>query len=70
MAPHDDKRRLRRLKRDIKRAGNRKRRQHLKRTLADGPEAASGAEFDFGRDSSRFLNGSDRDATRRPCGGS
>ena len=65
MTPHDDKRRLRKLKRDIKQAGNRKRRQHLKRTLADDPEGAADAEFDLGRDSSRFLNGSDRDATRR-----
>ena len=62
---HDDKRRHRQLKRDIKHAGNRKRRQHLKRTLRDDPEAAAGAEFDFGRDSSAGLNGNDRDATRR-----
>jgi hypothetical protein len=65
MPPHDDKRRLRKLKRDIKRTGNRKRRQHLKRTLADNPEAAADASFDFGRASSEFLNGNDRDATRR-----
>jgi hypothetical protein len=65
MPPHDDKRRLRKLKRDIKKAGNRKRRQHLKRTLADNPEGASDAAFEFGRDSSQFLNGNDRDATRR-----
>jgi hypothetical protein len=65
MPPHDDKRRLRKLKRDIKRAGNRKRRQHLKQTLADNPEAASESTFEFGRDSSRFLNGNDHDATRR-----
>ncbi len=65
MPPHDDKRRLRKLKREIKRAGNRKRRQHLKRSLSDDPETAADAEFDFGRDSSRFLNGSDHDATRR-----
>jgi hypothetical protein len=65
MSPHDDKRRLRKLKRDIKRAGNRKRRQHLKRSLTADPESAAEAEFNFGHDSSRFLNGSDRDATRR-----
>ena len=65
MSPHDDKRRLRKLKRDIKRAGNRKRRQHLKRSLSTDPETAAAAEFEFGRDSSRFLNGGDRDATRR-----
>ena len=65
MPPHDDKRRLRKLKRDIKRAGNRKRRQHLKRTLSDSPESAADVAFEFGRDSSQFLNGNDRDATRR-----
>jgi hypothetical protein len=62
---NDDKRRLRKLKRDIKRAGNRKRRQHLKRDLAENPEAAADAAFEFGRDSSEFLNGNDRDSTRR-----
>lgn len=65
MPPQDDKRRLRKLKRDIKKAGNRKRRQHLKRTLADDPEGAADAAFEFGRDSSQFLNGNDRDSTRR-----
>jgi hypothetical protein len=63
--PNDDKRMLRKLKRDIKRAGNRKRRQHLKRALTDNPEEAAHAEFDFGRDSSAGFNGNDRDATRR-----
>ena len=53
------------LKRALKRAGNKRRRQHLKRELADNPEEAPFSEFDFGRDSSRFLNGSDRDAARR-----
>jgi hypothetical protein len=65
MPPHDDKRRQRDLKREIKRAGNRKRRQHLKRQLADDPDDAPAADFDFGRDSSAGLNGADRDATRR-----
>jgi hypothetical protein len=60
-----DKRRYRQLKRDIKKAGNRKRRQHLKRQLAESPEDAARVEFEFGRDSSAGLNGMDRDATRR-----
>jgi hypothetical protein len=60
-----DKRQYRQLKRDIKKAGNRKRRQHLKRQLVENPEEAAHAEFDFGRDSSAGLNGIDRDATRR-----
>jgi hypothetical protein len=61
----EDKRRYRKLKRDIKRAGNKRRRQHLKRTLAEKPEEAPYTEFDFGRDSSAGLNGMDQDATRR-----
>jgi hypothetical protein len=60
-----DKRRYRELKREIKRAGNRKRRQHLKRELAENPEEAANTEFDFGRASSAGFNGYDRDATRR-----
>jgi hypothetical protein len=60
-----DKRQYRKLKRDIKRAGNKRRRQHLKRDLADNPEEAPHSEFEFGRDSSTWLNGLDDDATRR-----
>jgi hypothetical protein len=60
-----DKRRYRKLKRDIKRAGNKRRRQHLKRELVEKPDEAAFSEFDFGRDSSAGLNGMDRDATRR-----
>jgi hypothetical protein len=60
-----DKRQLRKLKRDIKKAGTKRRRQALKRNLADSPEEAHEAEFDFGRTTSTGLNGLDRDATRR-----
>jgi hypothetical protein len=60
-----DKRTYRKLKRDVKRAGNKRRRQHLKRELADNPEEAPYSEFDFGSDSSAGLNGLDNDATRR-----
>jgi hypothetical protein len=59
-----DKRQFRKMKRDIKRAGNRKRRLHLKRALKENPEEAHEAEFTFGRDSSEGLNGMDQDATR------
>jgi hypothetical protein len=62
---NDDKRQTRQLKRDIKKAGNRKRRQQLKRDLARNPEDAANTEVDFGSDSSAPLNGIDRDATRR-----
>jgi len=60
-----EKRRLRQLKRDIKKAGNRKRRQFLKRNLRDDPEGAAEADFDYGRASSTGLNGLDKDSTRR-----
>ncbi len=60
-----DKRRLRRLKRDIKKAGNKSRRQHLKRELAENPEDAPHTEYDFGGKSSAALNALDQDATRR-----
>jgi hypothetical protein len=60
-----EKRRHRELKRDVKKAGNRKRRQYLKRQLQENPEEAAHPEFEFGRDSSEGLNGNDHDATRR-----
>ena len=60
-----DKRKYRQLKRDLKQAGNRKRRRHLQRELKDHPEDAAQTEFDFGRRSTASLNGNDRDATRR-----
>jgi len=60
-----DKRRYRKLKRDVKRAGNKSRRQYLKRNLATDPDGAPYADFDFGRDSSAGMNGMDQDSTRR-----
>jgi hypothetical protein len=63
-----DKRRQRELKRDIKQAGNRKRRRTLARDLQVNPEEAAHAAFDYGRRSSEPLNGGDRDATRRQPG--
>lgn len=65
MMNNQDKRRHRELKREIKRAGNKKRRQHLKRQLEVNPEEVVSDEFDFGRNSSKELNGVDQDATRR-----
>jgi hypothetical protein len=59
-----DKRTFRKLKRDVKRAGNKRRRRYLKRDLADNPGEAAHAEFEFGDDSSATLNGLDHDATR------
>ena len=60
-----DKRLLRKLKRAIKQAGNRKRRRALDRNLRDDPAGAADADFTFGQDSSTGLNGIDKDATRR-----
>jgi hypothetical protein len=56
---------LRELNRQ-KKAGNKKRRQHLKRELTDDPEGgAARSDFEFGRDISAAFNGLDQDATRR-----
>jgi hypothetical protein len=46
----DDKRFLRRLKRQIKQAGNRKLRRHLKNIEADADD------FDYGRDRTDVMN--------------
>jgi hypothetical protein len=59
-----EKRQLREEKRAIKQAGNKRRRQQLKRDLAERPEEAHRSEEDFGRYRSDRLNGLDRDATR------
>jgi len=47
---NDEKRFLRELKRDIKKAGNRKRRRFLKDV------SASPEDFDFGRDRTDVMN--------------
>jgi hypothetical protein len=60
-----DKRQLRKLKRDIKKAGSKSRRRQLKRDLIENPEEAPYSEPDFGRKTSTGLNGLDNDATRR-----
>jgi hypothetical protein len=60
-----DKRQMHELKRAIKRAGNKRRRQQLKRDLADNPDEAHHSEVELTRDSSVWLNGLDRDSTRR-----
>ena len=65
-----DKRQLREEKRTVKRAGNKHRRRRLKRELAEDPEGAAYSIPDVGRHRSADLNGQDRDATRRPGGGS
>lgn len=59
-----DRREIRQLKRDIKRAGGKRRRRQLKQAIVERPEEAHEAAFDFGRLRSATLNGIDRDATR------
>lgn len=61
-----DKRILRKLKRDIKKAGNKRRRQELKRDLSDNPAEAHHSEGEVDRYRSADMNGLDNDATRRP----
>jgi hypothetical protein len=60
-----EKRQLRKLKRDIKQAGNKKRRQKLKRDLRDNPHEAHWSEPTVGKLASETLNGLDQDATRK-----
>ena len=60
-----EKRQLRKLKRAIKKAGGKKRRQQLKRDLVNNPDDAPWSEATFGNASSQTLNGLDQDATRR-----
>ena len=63
--PDPDKRRMRDLKRAIKKRGNKRRRQELKRNLTDNPEEAARAEEDLGKHRSDRLNRLDDDSTRR-----
>lgn len=60
-----EKRELRLLKRDIKRAGNKHRRRQLKRDLVENPEEAAHSSDNVGRNSSTWLNGLYKDAKRR-----
>lgn len=60
-----DKRQLRKLKREIKKAGNKRRRQHLKRDLTENPDEAHHSEYDFRGLSSTTYNGMDQDSTRK-----
>ena len=61
---YQEKRLYRNLKRSVKRTGNKRRRQHLKRELSERPQEAPFSEFDFGHSSSKGMNGLDEDATR------
>lgn len=63
--PDPDKRRMRDLKRAIKKRGNKRRRQDLKRNLTDNPEEADSAEENLGKHRSDRLNRLDNDSTRQ-----
>ena len=56
----DDKRELRRLKREIKRRGNHHARREAKRVIQENPEDAAAFSINYGRYSSATLNGIDR----------
>ncbi len=60
----DDKRFYRELKRKIKRVGNKRRRKAEKRSLEENPTDAHWTEYEFGQNSSKWLNGMDEDKTR------
>ena len=60
MKHHDDKRQLRKHKKEIKRLGNKRVRRQLKKDLDAAPNEAHWSEVDFGRQSSEPLNGLDR----------
>lgn len=59
------KRQQRKLKREIKQAGNKKRRHKLKRDLRDNPHEAHWTEPSVGKASTEALNGLDQDSTRK-----
>ena len=59
-----DKRRHRKLKRDLKCAGSKSQRRQLKRDLEANPAEAHESEVDLGRRSTESMNGIDNDATR------
>jgi hypothetical protein len=63
-----DKRRIRKLKRTIKKSGQKALRRRLDRELRENPEGAHQSGADFGRDSSTGFNGLDEDRTRRRPG--
>lgn len=60
-----DKRYYRKLKRVVKKTGNKHRRRQLRRDLVQNPEEAHWSEEDLGHLRSQAMNGIDQDATRR-----
>jgi len=60
-----EKRALRKEKRSIKKAGVRSVRRALQRDLERNPEEAGFSDVDYGRRTSKGLNGLDEDKTRQ-----
>lgn len=60
MGHQDDKRKIRKHKKEIKRLGNKRVRRQLKRELDANPDEAQWSEIDFRHLSSEPLNGLDR----------
>lgn len=66
MRENDKKKLLRETKRQIKKDGNRSRRRHLQRQLEEDPENAHlEDDYDYKYNSSTWLNGMDKDSTRK-----
>ena len=57
---HDDKREIRKLKKTIKRKGNKRARRQLKQEVEQTPEDAPYSEIDYGQLNSKSMNGLDR----------
>jgi hypothetical protein len=65
----DRKNIYRSLKRAVKKAGTKRRRKKLKELLNEHPEEAHWDEVDYGIKSTSWLNGMDKDRTRRSTWG-
>jgi hypothetical protein len=61
---NDQKKLFRSLKRIIKKTGNRRTRNALKRSLSANPAEAHWDEIDYGKSSSTWLNGIDEDGIK------
>jgi hypothetical protein len=63
-----DKRRIRKIKKDFKRLGNKHNRRKMKRQLEENPDDAHLTDHDLGAWRSESFNGMDYDATRKRKG--
>lgn len=64
MKNNKEKKRLRSLKRDLKRDGNKKVRRDAKKIIVEDPEEAHLINDTYGASSTQKMNGMDHDATR------